>query len=207
MSSSVPSSDFIPLIGQETEIFNWAKSHYRNHTFAKDERVATRPGLLYFVESGAIRIVGKAQVNVIDQKSPRKLSIADSEEVFLGFVGAGQPFEIFSQFPFQLQAQAHLDQTELVWLYWEDLEKWPQLRSAVMETLMGFLVLLLEEYGQPCVEGYYLPYPLTHAQIASAIGTTRVTVTRLIGKLRQQNSIFFKQDNLIGLPSLFLSQN
>ncbi|MFN7338308.1 MAG: Crp/Fnr family transcriptional regulator, partial [bacterium] len=42
---------------------------------------------------------------------------------------------------------------------------------------------------------------------ASAIGTTRVTVTRLIGKLRQQNSIFFKQDNLIGLPSLFLSQN
>ncbi len=57
MSSSVPSSDFIPLIGQETEIFNWAKSHYRNHTFAKDEKVATRPGLLYFVESWAIRIV------------------------------------------------------------------------------------------------------------------------------------------------------
>lgn len=230
MSSSVPSSDFIPLIGQETEIFNWAKSHYRNHTFAKDEKVATRPGLLYFVESGAIRIVGKAQVNVIDQKFPRQPPIADSEEVFLGFVGAGQPFEIVSQFPFQLQAQAHLDGTKLVWLYWEDLQQWPQLRSAVMETfrhqyqrklfwlsilgqkrsldrLMGFLVLLLEEYGQPCVEGYYLPYPLTHAQIASAIGTTRVTVTRLIGKLRQQNSIFFKQDNLIGLPSLFLSQN
>ena len=116
MSSSVPSSDFIPLIGQETEIFNWAKSHYRHHTFAKDERVATRPGLLYFVESGAIRIVGKAQVNVIDQKFPRQLPIADSEEVFLGFVGAGQPFEIVSQFPFQLQAQAHLDGTELVWL-------------------------------------------------------------------------------------------
>jgi hypothetical protein len=35
-------------------------------------------------------------------------------------VGAGQPFEIVSQFPFQLQAQAHLDKTELVWLYWEE---------------------------------------------------------------------------------------
>jgi CRP-like cAMP-binding protein len=219
-----------PSSGIETEIFNWAKSHFRNHTFAKDERVVTRPGLLYFVEMGAIRIIGKAQVNVIDQPSRPRSPTAESEDVFLGFVGAGQPFEIVSRFPFHLQAYAHLEETEVVWLYWEDLDRWPQFRAAIMETfryqhqrklfwlsilgqkrsidrLMGFLVLLLEEYGQPCPEGYYLPYALTHAQIASAIGTTRVTVTRLMGKLRQQNSLFLKDDHLIGLPSLFLSQS
>jgi CRP-like cAMP-binding protein len=230
MSFSIPSSDFSLASGTETEIFNWAKSHFRDHTFAKDERVVTRPGLLYFVERGAVRIVGKAQVNVIDKQSRHQLTTAESEEVFLGFVGAGQPFEIVSRYPFQLQAYAHVEETEMVWLYWEDLEHWPQFRAAILETfrhqhqrklfwlsilgqkrsidrLMGFLVLLMEEYGQPCPEGYYLPYSLTHAQIASAIGTTRVTVTRLIGKLRQQNSLFLKDDHLIGLPSLFLSQN
>lgn len=230
MSFSPPSSDFSLSSGTGTEIFNWAKSHYRAHTFAKDERVITRPGLLYFVEKGAVRIVGKAQVNVTDKQSRNPAANAESEEVFLGFVGAGQPFEIVSRYPFQLVAQAHVDETEIVWLYWEDLDRWPQFRASIMETfryqhqrklfwlsilgqkrsidrLMGFLVLLLEEYGQPCPEGYYLPYSLTHAQIASAIGTTRVTVTRLIGKLRQQNSLFLKDDHLIGLPSLFLSQN
>ncbi len=229
MSFSAPSSDFSLSSSAETEIFNWAKSHFRDHTFTKDERVVTRPGLLYFVERGAVRIVGKAQVNVVDSKA-RTQTTAESEEVFLGFVGAGQPFEIVSRYPFHLEAEAHIEDTAIVWLYWEDLDRWPQFRASIMETfrhqhqrklfwlsilgqkrsidrLMGFLVLLLEEYGQPCPEGYYLPYSLTHAQIASAIGTTRVTVTRLIGKLRQQNSLFLKDDHLIGLPSLFLSQN
>ncbi|NLQ06947.1 winged helix-turn-helix domain-containing protein, partial [Cylindrospermopsis raciborskii LB2897] len=36
------------------------------------------------------------------------------------------------------------------------------------------------------IRGYCLPFPLTHAQIGSAIGSTRVTVTRLMGKLRQR---------------------
>ena len=49
--------------------------------------------------------------------------------------------------------------------------------------------------------GYFLPWPLTHAQIGSAIGSTRVTVTRLMGKLRQQGLIFIQNDNLICLPT------
>jgi CRP-like cAMP-binding protein len=47
-----------------------------------------------------------------------------------------------------------------------------------------------------------LPFPLTHAQIASAIGTTRVTVTRLMKELREERkSILIKDDNLICLLS------
>jgi CRP-like cAMP-binding protein len=47
-----------------------------------------------------------------------------------------------------------------------------------------------------------LPFPLTHAQIASAIGTTRVTVTRLMKELREERkAIQTKGDNLICLLS------
>jgi CRP-like cAMP-binding protein len=46
-----------------------------------------------------------------------------------------------------------------------------------------------------------LPFPLTHAQIGSAIGSTRVTVTRLMGKLRQRGLIGIQGDNLIFLPA------
>ena len=43
-------------------------------------------------------------------------------------------------------------------------------------------------------------FPLTHAQIASAIGTTRVTVTRLMKELREERkAIQIKDDNLICL--------
>jgi CRP-like cAMP-binding protein len=53
----------------------------------------------------------------------------------------------------------------------------------------------------PVDNGYCLPFPLTHAQIGSAIGSTRVTVTRLMGKLRQRGLISTQGDNLICLPT------
>jgi len=70
-----------------------------------------------------------------------------------------------------------------------------------IDRLLGFLTLLIEEFGEPCENGYCLPFPLTHAQIGSAIGSTRVTVTRLMGKLRQRGLIASKGDNLIFLPA------
>ena len=65
---------------------------------------------------------------------------------------------------------------------------------------MVLLTLLVDEYGEPCENGYYLPFPLTHAQIGSAIGSTRVTVTRLMGKLRQRGLIQSHGENLISIP-------
>jgi CRP-like cAMP-binding protein len=67
--------------------------------------------------------------------------------------------------------------------------------------LLGFLTLLIEEFGEPCESGYYLPWTLTHAQIGSAIGSTRVTVTRLMGKLRQRKLIHIYRDGLIAIPA------
>lgn len=146
------------------------------------------------------------------------------EEAFLGFVGAGQPFEIVAHSPFSLQSYAHVDQTAVIWLYWQDLDTWPHFRREVLDAfryqhqrkllwlstlgqrrtidrLLGFVTLLIEEFGEPCEVGYYLPWTLTHAQIGSAIGSTRVTVTRLMGKLRQRKLIYIYKDGLIAIPA------
>ena len=168
--------------------------------------------------------MGSAQVSASISKSVPQLSQQTPEEAFLGFVGAGQPFELVAQSPFTLSAYSHVDQTSVVWMYWHDLDNWPHFRREVLDAfryqhqrkllwlstlgqrrtidrLLGFLTLLIEEFGEPCHNGYCLPFPLTHAQIGSAIGSTRVTVTRLMGKLRQRGLIGTQGDNLIYLPT------
>jgi CRP-like cAMP-binding protein len=207
-------------------IIDWAQEHYRCRTFSKDEKIPARPGLLYLVQRGSVRLVGTAQLNATS--SSRVARIAP-EEAFLGFVGAGQPFEIVAQSPFTLQSYAHVDQTSVVWMYWNDLDNWPHFRREVLDAfryqhqrkllwlstlgqrrtidrLLGFLTLLIEEYGEPTDDGYCLPFPLTHAQIGSAIGSTRVTVTRLMGKLRQKGLIRTQGDNLLCLPATIVEQ-
>jgi CRP-like cAMP-binding protein len=211
-------------------IIDWAQEHYRTRCFNKDERIPARPGLLYLVQRGSVRLVGTSEFSLTTGKI-LKGSRSSSDEGFLGFVGAGQPFELLTQSPFVLQAYAHIDQTCVVWMYWHDLDNWPHFRREVLDAfryqhqrkllwlstlgqrrtidrLFGFLRLLIEEYGEPYMDaaqpevilGYRLPWTLTHAQIGSAIGSTRVTVTRLMGKLRQKGLIS-SSDDLIGLPT------
>jgi CRP-like cAMP-binding protein len=233
-SSSSPDNSRPFLTWQR--ITDWAHAHYRARAFNKDERIPTRSGLLYLVERGSVRLVGSAQggslaepeapdlADVSDEDAPAALTLGLSEEAFLGFVGAGQPFEIVAQSPFLLQSFAHVDQTTVIWLYWSDLDNWPHFRREVLDAfryqhqrkllwlstlgqrrtidrLLGFLTLLIEEFGEPCESGYYLPWSLTHAQIGSAIGSTRVTVTRLMGKLRQRKLIHIYKDGLIAIPN------
>lgn len=221
---SVPSNDSEssrPFLTWQ-RIIDWSQEHYRVRTFAKDEKIPARPGLLYLVQRGAVRLVGSAQVNATSTTS--RMAQITPEEAFLGFVGAGQPFEIVAQSPFTLQSYAHVDQTAVLWMYWHDLDNWPHFRREVLDAfryqhqrkllwlstlgqrrtidrLLGFLTLLIEEFGEPSEEGYCLPFPLTHAQIGSAIGSTRVTVTRLMGKLRQRGMIKTQGDNLICIPT------
>ncbi|MFM9046272.1 MAG: Crp/Fnr family transcriptional regulator [Cyanobium sp.] len=55
----------------------------------------------------------------------------------------------------------------------------------VEDRVRGFLELLALDYGVSCPEGLRLTPKLTHQEIASALGTTRVTVTRIIGQLKE----------------------
>ncbi len=62
-------------------------------------------------------------------------------------------------------------------------------KRRVEDRLHQLLLLLKQEFGQSLGDGTRLNIRLTHQDIAAAIGTTRVTVTRLLGKLKQQEWI------------------
>jgi hypothetical protein len=228
MHSLTPAPKISPPLVTLSRLLNWAQSHYRDRTFSKDERIPTRPGLLYWVEQGAIRLVGLPQISANSQPSSPLLQTG--EAAFLGLIGAGQPFEIVPQSLVTFQAYAQVERTSVIWLYWHELENWPHFHRKVFETfhyqhqrkllwlsilgqkraidrLLSFLVLLGEEQGELIDEGCCLSYPVTHAQIASAIGATRVTVTRLMVKLRQQGLISIQEDNLICLSLSTIAQS
>ena len=213
-------------------IMDWAQTHYRDRIFRKDEQIPVRPELIYLVNQGAVRLVSEAHIShtierPIEQEDESSLEpTEDVERAFLGFVSAQKPFEVLSHSVFSIEAYAHVDYTQVAWLYWHDLEEWSDFRQEIYEAfrqqhqrkmlwlsalgqrrtidrLTSFLTLLVEEYGREYDEDEYcLPYTLTHAQIGSAIGSTRVTVTRLMGKLRRQGIISVKDDNSICINNL-----
>ena len=49
---------------------------------------------------------------------------------------------------------------------------------------MSFLLVLCRDFGVPGSEGITIDLRLSHQAIAEAIGSTRVTITRLLGDLR-----------------------
>ena len=66
------------------------------------------------------------------------------------------------------------------------MEAWAamQARPSLDQRLLGLLTLLSEPFGAPRGDDTLVDVRITHAQLASAIGATRTTVTRLLGELR-----------------------
>lgn len=67
----------------------------------------------------------------------------------------------------------------------------------VEDRLQHLLLLMKREIGQPVAEGTRISARLTHQNIANAIGTTRVTVTRLLSKLKSEGAITLDRDRHI----------
>lgn len=65
------------------------------------------------------------------------------------------------------------------------------LLHGVEARLAGFLVDAARRWGRPHPEGEIVTAPFTHAEIAVLIGSTRETVTLVLGKLRREGLISF----------------
>ncbi len=64
----------------------------------------------------------------------------------------------------------------------------------IEDRLRHLLLLLQAEIGEPHPLGSRYSVRLTHQQLATAIGTSRVTMTRLLGKLRQERWLTYDRD-------------
>ena len=130
------------------------------------------------------------------------------DELLLGLAGPNEPFgEPFSTV--EAYEAVALSDCDLLCLTTAEVEQSPQICVAMMdaiavryrqaevmlallglrrveERVRGFLEMLAQDYGQPCDDGLRLNLRLTHQEMASALSTTRVTVTRVIGLLRDE---------------------
>lgn len=135
------------------------------------------------------------------------------DETLLGLAGPNEPFGDPLSAVLAYQATTLVD-TDLLCLPANELRRQPRLASAMLEAVVqryrqsqsllalmalrrveervrGFLEMLVSDYGHPCDQGLRLHVRLTHQDIANAVGTTRVTVTRVIGQLRQEGWLTF----------------
>ena len=72
--------------------------------------------------------------------------------------------------------------------------------------LVSFLLILCRDFGVPTTEGIRIDLKLSHQAIAEAIGSTRVTVTRLLGDLRDQEMISIHKKKITVYNPVALSE-
>jgi len=72
--------------------------------------------------------------------------------------------------------------------------------------LVSFLLVLCRDFGVPSNEGITIDLRLSHQAIAEAIGSTRVTVTRLLGDLREGEMISIYKKKITVHNPVALSQ-
>ena len=149
------------------------------------------------------------------------------DDVLLAIAGPNEPFgDPLTHL--DLYEVTTLDHCDLLGLSIQEVTSTPHLNINLMEALMQrtrqsesliallglrgvdnrvkrFLELLAEDYGQPCDQGLALNLRLTHQEIASAVSTTRVTVTKVVGQLKESGWLQYdsKQRMVVShLPSL-----
>jgi CRP-like cAMP-binding protein len=130
------------------------------------------------------------------------------DELLLGLAGPNEPFGDPLSNVQAYEARSMVD-SDLLCISCEEMAESPHLAIAVLqglaaryrqcesmlallglrrieERVRGFLELLANDYGVPCDQGLRLNVKLTHQDLASALSTTRVTVTRVLGTLREE---------------------
>jgi CRP-like cAMP-binding protein len=130
----------------------------------------------------------------------------DGSEALLGLAGPGQLLIAHPDDDCAIQLIAHTDvhATARPWGESADaalaerlrgrirlMEAWSAMlaRPHLDQRILGLLGLLAEQFGAPHHDGTLIDVRLTHAQLATAIGATRSTITRILGDLRSRGDL------------------
>ncbi|MEH2139556.1 helix-turn-helix domain-containing protein [Nostoc sp.] len=168
------------------------------HKHYKGETIPLNPLVIWYVSQGLVKLSTYCETG---------------EEVLIGLATAGMVFGS-SLTSLNIYQATALSDVELVSIYAAEIEASPNLshtllpkinqrlrqtesflvisgRRRIQERLYYLLKLLKREVGESVPEGTRLSVRFTHEDIASACCTTRVTITRLMGKLQEEGIISF----------------
>ncbi|MEQ8755122.1 MAG: Crp/Fnr family transcriptional regulator [Coleofasciculus sp. G1-WW12-02] len=176
----------------------------RLHFYAKGDKIPLIAQGVWQVSLGVVQLSTLCQ---------------NGEEVWLGWAEPSMFFGRWFSLLSAYQAIA-LSDVHLIWFSLEEINDSPRLAQVILpqvihrirqseallaiagqrrveDRLQHLLLLMQQEMGQPVPEGTRLKIRLTHQNLANAIGTTRVTVTRLLNKLKNQGKISFDSNRHI----------
>lgn len=176
-------------------------SKVRLHTFSPREVIPLKAEAFWLLKQGAVKTVTWNE---------------DGTTITLGYWGIGdvigQPLSQVN--PYQIECLTFVEATcipinQCDWLS-DSIRRHIQhteellciIRSERMyQRLHKTLVWLAKKFGREVEQGKLIELPLTHQELAEIIGTTRVTVTKLINQFEQEGLIFRPRRNLIVMRS------
>ncbi|MUG91133.1 PAS domain S-box protein [Scytonema sp. UIC 10036] len=179
------------------------------HKYCKGETIPLNPSAIWYVSQGMVKLSTLCETG---------------EEVLIGLAGEGMVFGSSLTSLHIYQATAMSD-TELSSISLAEIATSQTLshtllpkinrrlkqteaflavvgRRRVEDRINYLLQLLKQEIGQKVAQGIRFSVRLTHEELASACCTTRVTITRLMGKLQKQGKISFDSKNHIIIKDL-----
>jgi CRP-like cAMP-binding protein len=82
------------------------------------------------------------------------------------------------------------------------MEAWAamQARPRIEQRVLGILSLLAAQFGRSTPRGQLIEVQVTQSQLASAVGATRTTVTRVLGGLRRRGLLLALRTGQYCLP-------
>jgi PAS domain S-box-containing protein len=170
--------------------------------YSKGEMIFLEPQTIWLVVKGAVKLT----------------TLSDSgEDILIGLVSDDQVFGT-SLTALSIYQAIALSEVKLLPLSMADCQRSPELALALMtrivqrlqqterfvtmqgqlrvqDRLIQFLSILKDALGEPAASGVRLKARLTHQDFANACCSSRVTMTRLLGKLQQAGKITCNEQN------------
>ncbi|MCA1992234.1 MAG: Crp/Fnr family transcriptional regulator [Coleofasciculus sp. S288] len=169
---------------------------YPQQAFNCKDVIPLRPGCIWKIEQGVVR-----SLTWDEEGTPITLGFWGQEDV------VGQPlsrlelYQVVCLTPVkasQVPLESYFLQQALLVHAWKSEELLSILHQhSVYERLWRLLKWLSRHFGQMVAQGTLLNLRLTHQDIAETIGTSRVTVTRLINQLEREGKILRSHRHLI----------
>jgi CRP-like cAMP-binding protein len=164
----------------------WHSSTLR--TFKRRESIPLNEGILWRIETGAARCFTLSDEGTI---------------ISLGFWAAGdiigQPLSRIQ--PYQVECLADVavysllpsecwDLNQVMLSHIHQMQELLRIRSGpIQQRLRQFLEWLAYKFGRETNQGALIELRLTHQDMADVVGTTRVTITRLLHQLERDGEI------------------